>query len=58
MHRQNKNTYLQTVMAKDYEWRIEVDFSVRILDAMFTKSLMVPKMCSFSLFSLGIIALL
>lgn len=58
MDRQNQSTYLKTVTAKNYEWRIETDVSVRILDAIFINYIMVQKIHNFSPFSLGMIAFL
>lgn len=58
MDRQNQSTDLETITGRSYEWRIESDVSVRILDAMLTHSIMVQKRCDFCHFSLGIIAVL
>lgn len=58
MDRQNQSTDLETITGRSYEWRIETDVSVRILDAMLTHSIMVQKIYNVCHFSLGIIALL
>lgn len=43
-------------MSKSFEWRVEADVSIIILDAMLTHSVMVQNICTFSQFSLGFIA--